>query len=130
MLSSKLDNNLHLTVVGSDTAPDVYVTGAWANLDPHGNLVVYLYHDIPQMPSGFVINANSHGQTMQEQPDVPENTPSFVRKVVVRTTIPLREAQILGTWLADRASDGIRAVNEALAAQDQSKEPNKRTDEG
>lgn len=120
-MSNIPDNKIHLTVVSSDTAPDVYVTGAWANLDPNGNIVVYLYHDMPQMPSGFVINTNGHGRVTQE-PGA-DNVPSLVRKVVARATIPLREAHVLGTWLADRANDGIKAVNEASAAQVQPQDP-------
>lgn len=120
-MSNISDNKIHLTVVSSDTAPDVYVTGAWANLDPNGNIVVYLYHDMPQMPSGFVINTNDHGRVTQE-PSA-DNVPSLVRKVVARATIPLREAHVLGAWLADRANDGIKAVSEASAAQSQPQDP-------
>ncbi len=129
-MSSERDNTFYLPVVVSDTAPDVYVTGAWANLDANGNLVVYLYHDMPQIPSRFIINTNARGQAVGDQPDISESPQySFVRKVVVRATIPLNQAQVLGTWLADQANKGMTAVEE-LTADASFQTPNKRPDEG
>lgn len=69
--------------------------------------MVYFYHDIPLMPSRFIINTNARGQAVGEQPDVMEGgQQAFVCKALVRATIPLTQAQVLGAWLVDRANEG------------------------